>query len=378
MGRLCRLLGSLLNFAVWIVLLFLAACAYSHSDNGSFDLRVKQPEDVKALENLEGTLTVSPATLADTHGYQIIKNIVVPWSPEYRVGPGDIVEAVYHIRYERSPEPYRLEVQDKLSVNLPFYPQFSTTAVVRTDGKISLPLVGEIQVESKTPEEVSAYLNAKYARFLKNPSVTVSLEEFNVKIDELKRAITTAPRGQSKIAPVTPDGRISFPMIGTVQAEGLTVVQLEELVNQRYAEQIRNLNVTLILQEIHHPKFYILGEVERPGVYEMTSRINLLSALSMASGHKIKSSDLRELIIFRNDGLRKPIAFKVDLKAMLEHAVDTNIDVHPADIIYVSRSRLTEINDVLEKVFTKGIYTIVPFNTNFTINYDITPVRVAP
>ncbi len=371
--RLKRLLSRYLTGLGCAVLLCFAGC--SHHDKTFFEVNIKQPEDLSVLEMREGMLTVAPETVVGSPNYQIIKDIAVPLVPEYRIGPGDVVEVVYHIRYEKSPEPYRLEVQDKISVHLPYYPQFSTTVLVRTDGRISLPLVGEVQVESKTPEELAAYLNRAYARFIKNPSVTVSLEEFNVKIDELKRAITTAPRGQSKIAPVTPDGRISFPLIGTVQAEGLTLVQLEEIINDQYAEQVRNLKVTLILLEIHHPKFYVLGDVEQPGVYEMSSRINLLDALAMASGHKIKSADLHEVVIFRNDGLERPIAFKVDVKAILERAVPINVDVRPADIIYVSRSRLDNINDMLEKIFTRGIYAIAPFSSNFSMNYELKPLR---
>ncbi|MEM3448877.1 MAG: polysaccharide biosynthesis/export family protein, partial [Nitrososphaerota archaeon] len=205
-----------------------------------------------------------------------------------------------------------------------------------------------------------------------NPNITVSLEDFNVKIKELKRSITTAPRGQSKVAPIAPDGKISFPLIGSVHAEGLTLRQLEERVNREYAKQIRNLNTTLVLLEIHHNKFYILGEVERPGVYEIPSRMNLLSAISIANGYK-KTANLGDVIVFRNYGLERPIAFKVNLQRALKEGYGfPNVDIYPADIIYVPKSAIDNFNDWMEKVFTKGIYTILPFQSNFTVNYNIT------
>lgn len=83
--------------------------------------------------------------------YQVIENIAVPYLPEYRVGAGDVVEIVYHIRYEKTSEEYRLEVQDKISITFPYHPQFSTTVLVRTDGKITVPLLGDVPAESKTP-----------------------------------------------------------------------------------------------------------------------------------------------------------------------------------------------------------------------------------
>jgi len=241
---------------------------------------------------------------------------------------------------------------------------------VRSDGKITVPLLGDVAAESKTPPELAAFLNRSYSKYFQNPSITVALEEFNVKIDELKKAITTAARGQSKIAPVATDGRIAFPIIGNIQAEGLTLAHMEKLVNDQYAKFVRNLNATLILLEIHHPKFYVLGEVERPGAYEMTSRVNLLDAITMAHGHK-KSACLSDVIVFRNDGLAKPVVFKIDLESALKHGTTyyAGLTVKPADIIYIPKTKLDNFNDIVEKVFTKGIYAIVPFQA--TVNYDI-------
>jgi polysaccharide export outer membrane protein len=336
-----------------------------------------QPADVEQLKNVEASLTLTPEKAAFSPDHQIIENVPVPNLPEYRLGPADVVEIVYHIRYESTGEPYRLDVQDKISVTLPYYPRFSTTVLVRTDGKITLPLLGDVQAASRTPQELAATLNKQYSKYLKEPHVTVALEEFNAKIEELKKAITTAPRGQSKIAPVAPDGRIAFPLVGNVVAEGLTLAQLQEIVNDKYSHLIRNLDATLILNEIHHYKFYIIGEVERPGVYEMPSRTSLLDALSMANGFK-KTGDLSDVIVFRNDGLERPIAFKVDLKAALKEAAPVNLAVRPADIIYVPKGRIDNFNDLVEKVFTKGLWAIVPFSSSFSAYYNINGVRVLP
>lgn len=134
--------------------------------------------------------------------------------------------------------------------------------------------------------ELAAELTREYKKYLLEPAVTVALEEFNVKVSELKKAITTAARGQSKIAPVSPDGRIYFPLIGGMQVQGFTVAQVEKMINESCAKQVRNLNITLILLEIHHPKLYVLGEVERPGAYDIASVPNVMNALTLAGGFK--------------------------------------------------------------------------------------------
>jgi polysaccharide biosynthesis/export protein len=353
------------------LLVCLASCSHSPGPSSSFDASIKTAEDVSRLKQLETQLTVTPEKAALHPEYQVINNIAVPFVPEYRMGPGDVIEIVYHIRYEKTPEDYRIEVQDKVSINFPFHPQFSSTALVRTDGKITVPLIGDVAAESKTPVELAAILNNAYKKYLYTPSITVSLEEFNVKIAELKKAITTAPRGQSKIAPIAPDGRVAFPLIGSLQAQGFTLSQLEKQVNESYSQQVRNLNATLILLEIHHPKLYILGEVERPGAYDISSVPTVLSALTLGGGFK-KSGELEEIAVFRNEGLERPIAFTVDIKTAMTagNALD-NIKLKPGDIIYVPKTRIDSMNDIIERIFTRGIYSILPFYSNFSVNYNI-------
>lgn len=352
-------------------LLFFTSCVHSPDVPSQFETDIKTAEDVDQLKRLETQLTVTPEKAALHPDYQVIDNIAVPYVPEYRMGPGDVLEIVYHLKYEKTEDDYRLEVQDRISINFPFQPQYSSSVLVRSDGKITMPLIGDVAVESKTPMELATELNREYKKYFVAPNITVALEAFNVKIDELKKAITTAARGQSKIAPISPDGRISFPVIGSMQVQGLTVAQVEKRINESYAKQVRNLNCTLILLEIHNPKLYVLGEVEKPGAYDIGSVPNVLNALTLAGGFK-KSGELEEIAIFRNEGLERPIAFRVDIRRALRSGVAlSNIKLKPGDIIYVPKTRLDEVNDEIEKIFTKGIYAVLPFTTSLGASYSL-------
>ncbi len=374
----CRWTGWVFITAVGVLALLSVSCSTDEGEK-KFDLYVKGPEDVKELKKVETMLTVTPEKAALHPDYQVLEEISVPFVPEYKIGAGDVVEVAYNIRYD-NPGTYRIEVQDKISVAFPYYPQFNSTVLVRTDGKITVPLIGDVEAAGKTPMELAALLDKDYQKYLGNPSITVSLEEFNVKIDELRKAITTASRGQSKIAPVTPDGRIAFPIIGNMQAEGYTLAQLEKVVNEKYAKQVRNLNCTLILNEIHHSKVYIFGEVDRQGPQEMLSSTSLLDAISAAGGMK-KTANIREIIIFRNDGLQRPIAFKVDLKPVFKQGYTyADLRLKPADIVFVPKSGLAKFDDFAELFFTKGIYAVLPFSTGVSAAYYLNypPVTTTP
>jgi len=366
-------------FILTFSLFFISCQLYSgnkkakDSKKDEFVVHIRQPEDLKKLDKIETMLTVTPEKAVHHPDYQIVEQVAVPFIPEYRMGAGDVIEIVYHISYDDPIEFYLLAIQDKISINFPYHPQFSSTVLVRTDGKITLPLIGDILAEGKAPEDLAKTLNQKYSAYLNEPSITIALEEFNVKIRELKRAITTAPRGQSKIAPVTPDGRVSFPVIGTIHVAGLTVDQVEKIVNEKYKRFVENLQSTIILLEIHQPRFYIFGEVNRPGTYDMAANmnLNLLDALALSGGYTT-GANLKEVLIMRNEGLEKPIAFKADVASVLKTGnIHPNLRLKAGDIVFVPKTKLDEFNVLMDKIFTKGIWTILPFTSSYSWNYRV-------
>jgi polysaccharide export outer membrane protein len=155
-----------------------------------------------------------------------------------------------------------------------------------------------------------------------------------------------------------------------VQASGLTVSQLEKSLNEKYKAKVKNLEVTLILNEIHNAKCFVLGEVDKPGVYEMPGREPLLAVLAQAGSTK-DTANLGDVLIFRNDGVERPMTIKVDLSKATDRALAaTNIYVHPADIIYVPKGSIDDINVAINKIFTKGLYSILPFGSSFSATYD--------
>jgi polysaccharide export outer membrane protein len=349
-------------------LLFFGCSSGKRSKNA--DVVVSNQSGVEKLANVQNGLELTAEKAANNPRIQVSSGAAVEKAPEYRMGPGDVVEVVYHIQYDKVDAPYKLQVQDRINVVFAFHPQFNSSAIVRSDGKISLPMLGDVAVEGQTPADVAANLKKLYSRYIISPTLSVSLEESNVKIDELKKAITTAPRGQSKIAPVSPDGKLGFPIVGTVQAAGLTVAQLEKELNDRYKASVQNLHVNVILNEIHYSRCFVAGEVERPGAYEIPMREPLLAVLARAGSFK-KTGDLSEVVIFRYDGLERAIAIKVDLSQATDNALAaTNILVHPADIIYVPKGAIDNLNDWIEKIFTKGIYAVIPASAQFSGGYD--------
>lgn len=70
---------------------------------------------------------------------------------------------------------YKMAVGDNVQVNVWKNPEVSTAAPIRPDGKISLPLAGDVMAAGKTPEQLSREIENRLAVYLKNPTVTVIL-----------------------------------------------------------------------------------------------------------------------------------------------------------------------------------------------------------
>lgn len=72
---------------------------------------------------------------------------------------------------------YRIGVDDSIRVAVWQNPDLNVTVPVRPDGRISVPLVGDVEAGGKTPEEVSADIKAKLENYVRNPQVTVIVDQ---------------------------------------------------------------------------------------------------------------------------------------------------------------------------------------------------------
>jgi polysaccharide export outer membrane protein len=88
----------------------------------------------------------------------------------------------------------------------------------------------------------------------------------------------------SRIVVVRPDGKISLPLIGDVQASGLNASQVASKIAAKLAEFKENPNVSVSLKEVNSYFIFVLGEVHKPGKYPLKSYVTVLQGVSMAGG----------------------------------------------------------------------------------------------
>ena len=279
--------------------------------------------------------------------------------PEYKIRAGDVIEIIYHMLYEENPAEYLLEVQDSVKIEFFNQPDLNRTVTVRSDGKVTLPLVGDVPAAGFSSKQLEKELMKRYKQYLIDPSIDIVLERFNVKIDELKKAITTAPRGQSKISPVRPDGRTSFPFIGDIKVAGLTVEEVRKLINEKYRAFVRNLEVTVVIERVVSPAIFVMGEVNGPGELTVTGPLYLSQVISRARG-LTPIADGRHVLVIRRYGVSKPVIFYTDLDAVLLRGdISKDVLVTEDDMVYVPRAARNRFF-ICGEVNTAGVYPIFP------------------
>ncbi len=101
---------------------------------------------------------------------------------------------------------------------------------------------------------------------------------------------TMAGNTQNSPYVVRPDGRVSFPLIGDVETTGKTVTQFrEELVN-RFSIYLIDPQITVNVVKLGTTRIYVLGEVKKPGLYELEKSHRVIDALAKAEGFTEKSA----------------------------------------------------------------------------------------
>jgi polysaccharide export outer membrane protein len=83
---------------------------------------------------------------------------------------------------------------------------------------------------------------------------------------------------------VTPDGNISFPLVGEIRAKGLTVNQVKKELESRIKRYVPHPNLSVAVVSVNSLHIYVIGKVNNPGRYELNTYLNVLQALAMAGG----------------------------------------------------------------------------------------------
>lgn len=134
--------------------------------------------------------------------------------------------------------------------------------------------------------------------------------------------------------PVRPDGRITVPLLGEIEAAGRTPAEVQAELAIGYEKFVTAPAVSLVITEINSRRVFVLGEVQEPGVFDILTPTTLLQALAMA-GSFTEFAKKDEVVVVRHEGGASQ-RFVVSVKAITsgKNPAD-NLLLLPGDTIYV-------------------------------------------
>jgi polysaccharide export outer membrane protein len=308
-----------------------------------------------------------PADIAG--GKQTYADEVVYLGRDYLLSPGDELEVIYNTAIELRDE-YRLAIGDQIRIEFFNSPQLDRTLDVRPDGRVTAPYIGDVDAYGLTPTELAKRLDQGYSTILRNPKATVTLIRYGQRVRDLKDAIKTASRGQSRLSLVGPDGRVTLPLVKPILVAGKTIDQAEREIDAAYARVIPGMQTSSVLLNPKGNIFYIYGAVQKPGFYELRGPTSVTQGIAIAGGFSPAAQADSTLLITRNEE-NFAVGRLIDVSAVMSTGnIGRDTLLRQADVVFVPNTRLSEASLV-----GSFIRAMIPVNLGFTygLNQNVVP-----
>jgi polysaccharide export outer membrane protein len=134
--------------------------------------------------------------------------------------------------------------------------------------------------------------------------------------------------------PVRPDGKISLPLLNDVQAAGLTATQLAGQITTRLKKYIDEPRVTVVVTQVNSRRYFVLGEVGRPGSFSLLPNMTVLQALSTAGGFSQFANPKNIYVLRIENGKQSKLPFNYR-EVIKGRNAEQNILLKPGDTIVV-------------------------------------------
>lgn len=167
---------------------------------------------------------------------------------------------------------------------------------------------------------------------------------------------------------VRPDEKISLQLLDDVQAAGLTPIQLDEVLTRKYAQELKEPRVTVIVRSFTGQRVYVDGEVNSPGLFNLTAGMTARQAVINAGGLRETAKPDATIVIRKGlDG--RPIPIRVDLYGK---GADANYQLQPQDIVHVPKTFIAKANKFVNQYIEQLIlFRGSSLGFSYQLNEDI-------
>jgi protein involved in polysaccharide export with SLBB domain len=194
---------------------------------------------------------------------------------------------------------------------------------------------------------------------LANPDEAVPIEEL-IKVEYARiapgdrievRVLSVANTNLSGAFLVLPDGKINFPLIGTLQASGYSVQEFDTQLSAALGVYYRNIDVSVNVIDRAERFVYVLGQVRTSGRYPMRAGDRVLHALSAAGG---LTDEAREnaVVLLRHMPDGTDTAYRLEFDRLHRVVPPRDVLVQPDDIVFVPKGRFQTFTGYMSEIIS--------------------------
>lgn len=303
--------------------ILLSACATTSAPSGG-----TLPSQFKPVQRPEA------APMATRDELALLEESV---DPVYLIGPGDVL---------------RLDVFGR--------PEVSGRHVVGPDGRITVPLVGDVRVADMTREEAIQAVGQKLRPYFTHPVATLGVDEYTSNqvtvLGRVERAGVQRFARPPTLAEVLANAG-AMPILdkqatltrGAIMRgrDKLIWVDLKALLNGDLAYNVRMKKGDIVfIPDSSDTSVYVLGAVTKPGSYRMTPRMTVLDALAQAGGANENAAPSK-IGVYRAGAKQVEI---IDFQKLIDPARAVNFALEDGDVIFVPTSGLADFGYVMRQI----------------------------
>ena len=268
---------------------------------------------------------------------------------------------------------YLIGSGDELEIRLRDVEVTTEIVPVRSDGNVSFALVENVRAAGRTVAELDSILTVELSKYFRNPKVDIEVVEFNTQVVSLLGAIesvtsatgATIASGQGRYAlrtrttvldlileagGTTPDAQLNLVrLVRGGRTYRLDIQRVLDTGEKTHNAVLQGNDIVIVPgTDLKSKKVIVLGEVSNSGVYMFSEGVRLMEALGQAGGFTpaAQRDDIRVIRIV--DGT--PSMFRLNFGRMVVGDVEQNVSLENDDVVYVPRSFLGDLNDVITRI----------------------------
>lgn len=164
---------------------------------------------------------------------------------------------------------------------------------------------------------------------------------------------------------VRPDGNVSFPLVGEIHAEGMTVSQFTDVLQQGLSRYIVDPDVSVNISKLGRVRVYVFGEVRKPGAVELEKGHTIIDAIGAAQGFT-RDTAKKKIFLIHQDQPKSLIP--INLNNMLKTGdMSQNVTLREGDILYLTKNHRIDFARDIAPIFS-SIYMITEAKDNLDDN----------